>query len=63
MRAKRSHWISIYETFAKHEIGQELKTISEWLDRHVEVLLLTRRRVFGLSGVVVALPWRVFVNP
>jgi len=38
MRAKRTHQISIYETFVGHEIGQELKAISEWLDRHVEAL-------------------------
>lgn len=38
MRAKRTHQMSIYETFAEHEIGQELKAISEWLDRHVEAL-------------------------
>lgn len=38
MRAKRTHQMSIYEAFAEHEIGQELKTISEWLDRHVDVL-------------------------
>jgi len=35
MRAKRTHQVSIYETFAEHAIGQELKAISEWLDRHV----------------------------
>ncbi|MDX8379526.1 MAG: ISNCY family transposase, partial [Gallionella sp.] len=38
MRAKRSHQISIYEVFSEHEIGQELKAISDWLDRHVDVL-------------------------
>jgi IS5 family transposase len=38
MRAKRTHQISIYETFAEHAIGQELKAISEWLDCHVEAL-------------------------
>lgn len=38
MRAKRTHQMSIYEIFAAHEIGQELKAISEWLDRHVDVL-------------------------
>ena len=37
MRAKRAHQMSIYETFAKHEIGQELKVISDWLDQHVAV--------------------------
>ena len=30
--------MSICETFAEHEIGQELKAVSGWLDRHVEVL-------------------------
>ena len=38
MRAKRTHQMSIYEAFSKHEIGQELKAISDWLDSHVEVL-------------------------
>lgn len=38
MRAKRTHQMSIYEPFAEHEIGQELKAISGWLDQHVEVL-------------------------
>lgn len=38
MRAKRTRQMSIYESFAEHEIGQELKAISEWLDRHVDVL-------------------------
>ena len=38
MRAKRTHQMNLYETFAEHEIGQELKAISEWLDRHVEIL-------------------------
>src|ERR1017187_4089465 len=38
MRAKRTHQMSIYETFVEHEIGQELKAISCWLDRHIEVL-------------------------
>ena len=38
MRAKRTRQISIYETLAEHEIGQELKAISERLDRHVEAL-------------------------
>ncbi len=32
---KNTRQISIYETFAEHEIGQELKSISKWLDRHV----------------------------
>lgn len=38
MRAKRTHQMSIYEAFSKHEIGQELKAVSDWLDKHLEVL-------------------------
>ena len=38
MRAKRTHQMSIYETFVRHEIGLELKVISAWLDCHVDVL-------------------------
>lgn len=38
MRAKRTHQMSVYEIFSEHEIAQELKTISNWLDRHVDVL-------------------------
>ncbi len=38
MRAKRTHQMSIYEAYSKHEISQELKAISEWLDLHTEVL-------------------------
>ena len=38
MRAKRTRQMSIYEVFSKHEIGQELKAISDWLDLHVDVL-------------------------
>jgi IS5 family transposase len=38
MRAKRTHQMSINETFAEHEIGQELKAISGWLDQHLDVL-------------------------
>lgn len=36
MRAKRTHQMSIYEAFSKHEIGQELKTVSDWLDGHLD---------------------------
>ena len=35
MHVKITRQISIYETFAEHEIRQELKSISKWLDRHV----------------------------
>ena len=38
MRAKRTRQMSIYEAFSKHEIGQELKAISGWLDLHLDIL-------------------------
>lgn len=38
MRQKRTVQSSIFDLFAGHEIGQELKAMSAWLDEHVEVL-------------------------
>ena len=38
MRAKRTWQMSINETFAEHDIGQELEAISTWLDQHLYVL-------------------------
>lgn len=38
MRTKRTHVISIYEAFSKHEIGQELKAVSDWLDGNLDML-------------------------
>jgi len=38
MRAKRTHQMSIYEAFSKHEIGRELKAVSDWLDAHLDTL-------------------------
>ena len=38
MRIQRTANTSIFESFSEHEIGLELKAISTFLDRHVEVL-------------------------
>ena len=38
MRQKRTAQASIYEHFADHALGRELRTMSEWLDAHREVL-------------------------
>lgn len=38
MRAKRTRQLSIYEIFSDHAIGAELRLISNWLDKHVEIL-------------------------
>jgi IS5 family transposase len=38
MREKRTVQASIFEAYAEHEIGQELKAMSDWLDEHTELL-------------------------
>jgi len=38
MRTKRTSQISIFDQFAKHEIGRELAAMSHWLDAHPKVL-------------------------
>ena len=38
MRIQRTVNTSIFDSFSEHEIGLELKVISAFLDRHVEVL-------------------------
>ena len=38
MREKRTAQRSLFELYAEHEIGQELKAMSEWLDGHTDLL-------------------------
>ena len=38
MRKKRTDQVSIFDLFSNHEIGRELKAMSERLDRHREML-------------------------
>ena len=38
MREKRTVQSSIFETYAEHEIGRELKAVSDWLDQHLDLL-------------------------
>src|SRR3979411_10201 len=40
MRQERLIQATIFEIFAEHEIGRELKAISQWLDGHRELLSL-----------------------
>ena len=40
MRQERTVQASIFDLFAGHEIGRELKAMSEWLDEHRELLSL-----------------------
>ena len=38
MRDKRTVQCSIFEAYAEHDIGEELKAMSQWLDRHPDLL-------------------------
>ena len=38
MREKRTIQASIFEQYAEHEIGLELKAMSDWLDQNVDLL-------------------------
>ena len=38
MREKRTIQGSIFEHYAEHEIGQELKAMSDWLDQNIDLL-------------------------
>ena len=39
-RQERTVQASLFDIFAQHEIGRELKTMSDWLDGHRELLRL-----------------------
>ena len=38
MREERTIQASIFDVFSKHELGVELKAMSDWLDDHRELL-------------------------
>ena len=38
MRDKHTVQRSIFEHYAEHEIGRELKDMSDWLDQHLDLL-------------------------
>jgi hypothetical protein len=38
MRQKRTIQATIFDLFATYEIGRELKTMSQWLDEHRDLL-------------------------
>lgn len=58
MRQERTVQGSIFDVFATHEIGHELKAMSRWLDEHRDLLGLVARdlvrcsvRATGLQGL------------
>jgi IS5 family transposase len=50
MRQERTVQASIFDLFATHEIGHELKAMSQWLDEHHDLLGLVARDL-GRHGV------------
>jgi transposase, IS5 family len=38
MRLQRIIQATLFENFAEHEIGRELRAMSQWLDQHRELL-------------------------
>ena len=61
MRQERTVQASLFDLFAGHEIGRELKAMSQWLDEHRELIGLAaedcadtalRRRATGAAGRV-----------
>ena len=40
MRQERTVQSSLFDLFAAHEIGRELKAMSQWLDEHRELIEL-----------------------
>jgi transposase, IS5 family len=53
MRQERITQASLFDIFATHEIGRELKRISQWLDQHRSLL----RLVSNVLGGSRAGPW------
>jgi hypothetical protein len=53
MRRVRTVQASIFDVFAAHEIGRELKAMSQWLDEHRDLLGLVATDL-GQHGVKVA---------
>ena len=49
MRQERTVQASIFDLFAEHEIGRELRAMSLWLDEHRELIGLQRRICAGMA--------------
>ena len=47
MRQERTVQASLFDLFAGHEIGRELKAISQWLDEHPALVKLVSEDLRG----------------
>ncbi|CCM79619.1 hypothetical protein BN77_p30043 [Rhizobium mesoamericanum STM3625] len=50
MRQERTVHASIFDLFAEHEIGRELKAMWDWLDGHRDLLGLVARNSVKATG-------------
>jgi len=50
MRQERTVQASIFDVFATHEIGDELKAMSRWLDEHRDLIGLVARDLLSVSA-------------
>ena len=49
MRQERTVQASIFDLFAEHEIGRELRAMSLWLDEHRDLIGLAARICAGIA--------------
>ncbi len=59
MRQERTVQASLFDLFADHEIGRELKAMSQWLDEHRELLGLAAEdlRRHGVNSLLTKSRW------
>ena len=50
MRQERTVQATIFEVFAQHDIGCELKAMSQWLDRQCELISLVAGELRHAGG-------------
>jgi transposase, IS5 family len=58
MRQERTVQASIFDVFATHEIGRELKAMSRWLDEHRDLFGLVAGDLVSYAGIWVTGPIR-----
>jgi len=50
MRQERTVQASLFDLFAEHEIGRELKAMSQWLDEHRDLIGLAAEDLICLHN-------------
>ena len=63
MREKRTVQARLFEAYAEHEIGRELKAMSDWLDQNIDLLDWVAADVKQRNVEETAVQETVLVNP